>query len=455
MIRHARHIASLLLALCLYALAPLAAGAVEVKAVTTPGGITVWFAEDHTVPIVAMNYAFFGGAAADPENRRGLANFLSAMLDEGAGDLASEQFQERMEELSFSMSHSAGIEWFTGSFRSLTRNLDESVSLLALAINHPRFDAQPLERIRKQLIVALRNKAQDPEEQAWLAFRRMLFGNHAYARDADGTEAGIRAITAADLRALHRRLFARERLLVTVAGDIDEQRMVKLVDSVFGDLPEKSGMPDIPNPVMPKEARERIIRKPIAQSIVLVGAQSIRRDDPDFIPAYVVNHILGGGGFGSRLMEEVREKRGLAYSVYSGLATREKAGFFFAYAGTRNDRALQARDIMLETIRKVAREGVTEEELQAAKDYLVGSWPLRFDSTTKIASMLLGLRMQRLGLDYLKRRNDLMRAVTLEDANRAARRMLHPERMQVLIHGNPPQPAAAREERKKAPVSAQ
>ncbi len=437
---------SLFVALAWMALVPMAARALEVKAVKTPKGITVWFAEDHTVPIVAMNYAFFGGAAADPADKRGLANFLSAMLDEGAGDLKSEQFQEKMEELAFSMSHTARREWFTGSFRSLVQNLDESARLLALAVNRPRFDPTPLERVRKQLIVALRNKKENPEEQAWQAFRRMLYGDHPYGHDIDGDVQGIRAITADDLRDLHRRLFAREKLLVVVAGDIDKKRMVALVDSVFGDLPEKSGMPEIPVPAFPQKAKEKIVRRPIPQSIVLMGADSIRRDDPDFIPAYVVNHILGGGGFGSRLMEEVREKRGLAYSVYSALYTHEKDGVFFAYAATRNEKALLARDIMLDNIRRVAREGVTGRELQAAKDYLIGSWPLRFDSTTKIAGMLLGLRLQHLGIDYLKKRNDMMRAVTLQDARRAARRMLHPERMQVLVYGNPSGPVTKKAE---------
>ena len=436
-------LARLVLGLCmgLIVLAIPAAHAIEAREVKTPRGITVWFAEDHTVPIVAMNYAFRGGAAADPADRQGLAAFLAAMLDEGAGDLDAAAFQERMEELAFSMSHTAGRDWFTGSFRSLSRNLEESARLLALAINRPRFDPAPLERVRQQLLVALRNKEQDPEEQAWRAFLRMLYGDHPYGRDVDGTPEGVKAITADDLRALHGRLFARDNLMVVVAGDIDEKRMVRLVDSVFGDLPERSAMPEIPEPTFPQKAREKVVRRPIPQSIVLMGAPSLRRNDPDFIPAYVVNHILGGGGFGSRLMDEVREKRGLAYSVYSALATHEKDGYFFAYAATRNEKALLARDIMLEIIRQVAREGVTREELEAAKDYLIGSWPLRFDSTTKVARMLLGLRLQGLGLDYLEKRNDLMRAVTLDDAKRAARRMLQPERMQVVIYGNPQQQA--------------
>ncbi len=435
---------ALLLAVLAFMTLALPARAVQVREVRTPGGITVWFVEDHTVPIVAMNYAFYGGAAHDPEGKLGLANFLSAMLDEGAGDLKSAEFQERMEELAMSMSHSAGKEWFAGSFRTLKKNAAESFRLLALAVNKPRFDQQPLERIRRQLIAAVRSRAQDPDTLAWRAFRKMLFGDHPYARDAEGTEEGIRAVTRDDLRGLHRRLFARQYLLVTVAGAISEKEMTRHVDEVFASLPEKSGMAQIPAPDMPTKARQQVITRPMPQTIVLMGHEGLLRSDPDFLPAYVVNHILGGGGFGSRLTEVVREKNGLAYSVYSALFSYRNKGVFFAQAGTRNEQAIRALDLMKREITRMKREGVTARELEEAKNYLVGSWPLRFDSTTKIASILLGFRQQGLGVDYIAMRNDLMRAITLEQANRAARRLLKPERLQVLLYGNPTLAAAAK-----------
>ncbi len=417
------------------------AHAVQVKEIITPKGFKVWFAEDHTVPIIALNYAFKGGAAADPAGKRGLANFLSAMLDEGAGTLDSAAFQEKMEELAFSVSHSAGQDWFSGSFRTLSRNRDESFRLLALAINHPRFDLKPIARIRRQLLVGLKSRQQDPNHQAWTAFRKALFGDHPYALDADGDEKGISAITASDLRNLHKRLFARDNLIITAAGDISPEELARLVDSVFGNLPEKAAMPETPTPDMPGQAREIVLKKTIPQTIIIMGHGGLLRNDPDFIPAYVVNHILGGGGFGSRLMEEVREKNGLAYSVYSAMFAYDKAGVFFAQASTVNARARQALSLMKQQIARVAKEGVTGQELAEAKKYLIGSWPLRFDSTTKIASMLLGLRRQGLGIDYINKRNDLMRAVTLEDARRAARRLLHPDRLQVVLYGSPDAPA--------------
>ena len=432
-----RWLRALLLTFMALATFALPAHAVEVREVRTPKGITVWFAEDHTVPIVAMNYAFYGGTAHDPKEKLGLANFLSAMLDEGAGDMKSAEFQERMEELAMSMSHSAGKEWFSGSFRTLAKNRAESFRLLALAVNRPRFDAWPIERMRRQLIAAIRSKSQDPDHLAWRAFRHMLFGDHPYARDAEGTEEGIRAVTRADLQDLHQRLFTREQLLVTVAGAISQEEMVRFVDEVFGDLPAKSGMAQIPPPAMPQKARQQVITRPMPQTIVLMGHEGLLRSDPDFLPAYVVNHILGGGGFGSRLTEVVREKNGLAYSVYSAVFAYRNKGVFFAQAATRNDRAARARDLMKREIARMAKEGVSAKELAEAKEYLIGSWPLRFDSTTKIASILLGFRQQGLGVDYIRKRNDLMRAITLEQANHAARRLLHPEKLQVLLFGNP------------------
>ncbi len=418
-------------------LLPQAALAVNAQQITTPKGFKVWFVEDHTVPIIALNYAFRGGAAADPKDRRGLATFLSAMLDEGAGDLDSAAFQERMEELAFSMTHSAGQDWFSGSFRTLAKNRRESFRLLALALQKPRFDNKPLERIRRQLLVGLRQKLEDPEQQAWRAFRKALFGDHPYALDTDGDMRGIAAITADDLRALHRRLFARDNLIITAAGDIAADELARLVDATFGPLPAKSAMPAISAPHMPKQARQRIIRRPIPQTIILMGHEGLLRNDPDFIPAYVANFILGGGGFGSRLTEVVREKNGLAYSVYSAMFAYQKAGVFFAQAGTRNARAAQALALMRQEIRRMAKDGPTQQELDEAKRYLIGSWPLRFDSTTKIASVLMGFRQQGLGIDYINRRNDMMRALTVQDVQRGARRLLKPAQLQVVLYGNP------------------
>ncbi len=428
-----------LLGPCLLVLSLMSApaAALKIREVTTPGGITAWLVEDHAVPLIAMNFAFRGGAAADPADRAGLAGFLSAMLDEGAGEMTSEAFQAREEELAMRMSFSAGQDWFIGSFRTLTKNRDASFRMLKLALNAPRFDPAPLERIRRQILVSIRSKAQDPDHIAFSAFRRLLFGDHPYGRDADGTQEGVRAVTADDLRALRKRLFARSGLLVAVSGDIDPETLAGLLDDVFGALPEKSAMPETPAPVMTETAETKIISRPIPQTIVIMGGRGLLRSDPDFIPAYIANFILGGGGFGSRLTEEVRERRGLTYSVYSALYAYRRAGVFFASAGTRNERAAEALKVMKAEIARMAGEGPTQKELEEARTYLIGSYPLRYDSNARIAANLLAIRRDGLGIDYVARRAAMIRAVTLEQVRKAARRILRPERMKTILLGQP------------------
>ncbi len=411
--------------------------AMEIQVVKGPrSGVVAWLVEDHTVPIIAMDFSFHGGAAHDPAGKEGLANFLSAMLDEGAGDLKSAEFQRRMEDLAMRLSFSAGMEYFTGSFRTITRNREDAFRLLALALQKPRFDAAPLERIRKQLVISIRNDRERPAKQAFRAFRKSLFGDHPYARDRKGTEAGVKAVTADDLRHLHRRLFAREKLLVTVAGDIDAQTLARLLDETFGGLPATSGMAEIPAPKIARTAALNVVTRDIPQTQIVMGHEGLLRSDPDFIPAYVVNHILGSGA-ASRLNREVREKRGLSYSVYAALFAWKKAGVFLAHAGTSNARAAETLRIMKTEIARMAKEGPTAKELEEAKLYLTGSYPLRFDSTTKIAGALLAIRRDGLGIDYVNRRNDMIRAVTLEKAREVARRLYHPERLRVIMVGRP------------------
>ncbi len=427
-----------ILSLCLLVLAAVTpASAIEIQEVRTPKGITAWLVEDHTVPLIAMNFSFRGGAANDPDDMHGLASFLSAMLDEGAGDMKSEAFQARMQELAMRMSYSAGQEYFSGSFRTLTRNRDASFGLLKLAVNAPRFDEKPLERIRQQLLVSIRRKSADPDHVSFMAFKKLLFGDHPFARDTEGSEAGVKAVTAQALRDLHRRLFARSGLVIAVAGDIDAKMLSKLLDEVFGDLPEKSGMPEVTPPKISPEPVTKIISRPIPQTLIVMGHEGLVRSDPDFIPAYVANFILGGGGFGSRMTEEVREKRGLAYSAYSAMFTYRKVGVFFASAGTRNEKAGEAVRIMKAEIARMAKEGPTKKELEEAKTYLIGAYPLRFDSTTKVAAGLLAIQRENLGIDYIRKRNDMIRALTLEQVKAAAAKLLHPERLKVVLLGRP------------------
>lgn len=416
---------------------PDSARAVEVQRVVSPGGIEAWLVEDHTNPIISLDLAFRGGAALDPVGKDGLANLVSGLIDEGAGDLDSRAFQSKLQDLSIRLSFDAGMDAVTGELMTLTENRDVAFDLLRLALTEPRFDPEPVERIRSQVQAILANDSEDPRDIAGRVFRRLLFPDHPYGREARGRPATVAAITVEDLRRFVERRFARDVLVIGVVGDVTPEELATLLDSTFLALPETAAPFEVPD-VEPAAAGETVVvEKDVPQSIVVFGHQGIARDDPDFYAAYTVNYILGGGGFASRLYEEVREKRGLAYSVYSYLNTMEHAELVAGGVGTQNERVGESLELIRAEWRRMAEDGPTEKELNDAKTYLTGSFPLRFSSSGRISNMLVGMQLEELGIDYLDRRNDLVEAVTLEDARRVARRLYDPKKLTVVVVGRP------------------
>ena len=434
---HAFAILRTFLAVLAVAAIATSASAVEIKQVKSTKAVTAWLVEDHTIPLIAMNFSFKGGAAADPGDKRGLAYLLSGMLDEGAGDLDSKAFQARLEELAMRLSFDAGHDEFTGSLQTLSKNRDAAFDMVRLALAAPRFDEKPLQRVRSQILLALRRDSEDPETIAGAEWMRTMFRDHPYAKRSKGSLEGVKAVLSQDLKDLARRLFAREGLMIAVVGDIDAPTLSRLLDETFGDLPERSGMPNIPEAEIAKGPSVTVVDRDIPQSVIRFGHASIKRDDPDFLVAYVVNHILGSGGFGSRLMAEVREKRGLSYGVYTTLYPLDQGGLFFGGAATVNDRVSETIEVVRTELKRMAETGPTKEELEAAKTYLTGSYALRFDSNRKIASQLLGIQRENLGIDYVEKRNDLVNAVTLEDVRRVAKRIIDADGLVFTIVGRP------------------
>ena len=413
------------------------AHAMKIQSVKSPGGIEAWLVQENSVPLMAMRFAFEGGNSQDPNGSEGVANFLTAMMDEGAGDLNARQFQERTEEIAMRMSFDDSRDAFYGSFETLTANRDEAVELLKLAINKPRFDDDAVERIRGQLLASLVFAAKDPDRVASRDWFAAAFPNHPYGRPTNGTEQSISKITREDLEKYRKRIFAKDTLKVVAVGDIDPETFGKLLDQVFGDLPEKADLTPVPT-VSPKTGGILdVIEMPVPQSVAVFGLGGVARKDPDFIPAFVMNHILGGGGFSSRLMEEVREKRGLAYSVYSYLQPYQHASIFAGGVATKNEEIGQSLDVIKAELQRMAKDGPTPEELQNAKDYLTGSYALRFDTNAKIANQLLGIIQDDLGIDYVDERNKLIEAVTLDDVKRAAARILQTDNLITTVVGQP------------------
>lgn len=398
------------------------AGAMEIQRVVSPKGIEAWLVQEDTVPLIAMEFAFVGGASQDPAGKAGVANLMSGLLDEGAGDLDSQAFQAALDEYSIELSFDTGRDAFFGSLKTLVENRDQAVRLLKFALTSPRFDAEPVERIRAQIAAGIRSNERDPEDRASNALMAAAFPDHPYGLPKVGTLESLAAITTDDLKTFHGKTIARDNLKIAVVGAIDAATLASLLDEVFSGLPVKANLVGIPE-TAPAGGAPVDVAMAIPQTVIQAVGKGLKRDDPDFIPASVAGYILGGGSFSSRLYTEVREKRGLAYSVYLGLVPLDHAGAVFIGTSTRADQASNVVDLIDGEIRRFAEEGPTEKELADAKSYLIGSYPLRFDTSTDIANNLLGIQLDDLGIDYVDRRNDLIAAVTIDDVRRVAKRL--------------------------------
>ena len=417
--------------------AALPARAIEIKEVISPKGIKAWLVEDHTNPIITLSVAFRGSSALDPVGKEGLANLAASTLDEGAGDLTSQQFQRTLEDLAISLSFNAGRDDFSGSLRTLTRNQETAFDLMRLALTKPRFDSEAVERIRNQILAGIRRNSENPRRIAALNFYRKMFPDHPYGRPSDGTLDSVRVIKLVDLKLFVGQRLARDNLIVSAVGDVTPDKLKSVLDRVFGSLPAQAASWKI-GETKPKSSNETlVIEKQIPQSVILFGQAGIKRSHPDFYAAYVMNYVLGGGGFESRLYEEIREKRGLAYSAYSYLYPLDHAGLIIGGAGTANARANETISVLKEEWRRMSHKGLSPQELKDAKTYLTGSYALRFSSSQRIARMMTGIQLEKLGIDYIRKRNSYIEAVTLADTNRVAAKLLDPESLTTVIVGKP------------------
>jgi len=428
-----RFVTALALALTI-AFAGSASAASKIEEIVSPGGIKAWLVRDTSVPLLALDYAFTGGANADPADKPGIAHMVGALLDEGAGDLDSRTFQERLEEKAIQLGFVAGRDQFRGSLRSLAANLDEAVELLRLALTAPRFDAEPVARIRDQLQAQLLRGTTNPNEIASKRWWAAAFPNHPYGRPAGGTPESLAAITVDDLKAYVRNTFARDTLTVGIVGDIDKDAAGKLIDRIFGALPAKATLEPVPDVAMQGLGERIVVNLDVPQTVISFGAPGLARHDPDFFTGYVVNHIYGGGAMTSRLYAEVREKRGLAYGIHRRLVWMDHANIISGGTATRGDRAAESLGLIEQETRRMAAEGPTQEELDKAKAYLKGYYALGFDTSSKIAGQLVQIQLDKLGIDYPERRAAMIDAVTLADARRVAKRLLD-SKMLTLVDG--------------------
>ena len=418
-------------------ISPVAAPGIAIQEKLTPLGLKFWLVEDHTVPLVAIRFAFRGGATQDKATLPGTAYMLSGVLDEGAGDMDAQAFHERMEELAVELSFSAERDYFGGSLRTLTRHAKDAFELAHLALNAPRFDTSAVERVRGQIMAGLKHEMKNPDAIGGRVFAEKAFPDHPYGRAVHGTLNSIPQISRDDLIALKQRIIARDNLIIGIVGAIDEHAAAAAVDHVFGGLPAHALLDPVQDIAFSATGARFGIDFDIPQSVIMFGRQGIPRDDDDFIPAMVANHIFGGGVFQSRLFKEVREKRGLTYSVYSSLASYDHGAMLFGGTSTKNERAEEALSVIADEIAKFRADGPTALEVDKAKKYLTGSYALRFDTSSKIAGQLVQIQLDALGIDWMQRRNGLIHAITRDDVVRAAQRLLGDGKLLVTVVGRP------------------
>ncbi|MGA7484168.1 MAG: pitrilysin family protein [Bradyrhizobium sp.] len=414
--------------------------AAKIQHLTSPGGIEAWFVQDATVPLVAMEFAMDGGAVQDPPGKPGVSNMVADLIDEGSADLGSRAFHEHLDRRAIELSFSVTRDYFRGSLRMLKDNKDEAFDLLRTSLTSPHFDSTDVERIRTQLISGLRRETSNPGSLASHKFLEIAFGDHPYGRPSGGTLESVPKITVADMRDYVGRVLTKEHLKIAVVGDIDAASLGSLLDRTFGGLPAKSRLTPVSDIEASKPPRRDFIALDVPQTIVTFGGPGIKRSDPDFMAAYVANHVLGGGS-GSRLYREVREKRGLAYSISESLAWMNHSALFVGSTGTRADRAGETVDAITREVRRMAEDGPTQQELDEAKSYLKGSRMLSLDTSSKLASAMLQYQLDHLPIDYLERRNAMVDAVTIDDARKAARRLWGDGLLTVIV-GRAPQAAA-------------
>lgn len=409
---------------------------IAIQEVTTPSGINAWLVEEHSLPFAALEIRFRGGTSLDRPGKRGAVNLMVGLLEEGAGDLDAGAFAQARESLAASLQFGAYDDAITVSAQFLSENRDEAIALLHSALTEPRFDDDAIERVRAQVMSHLSSRTTNPSALAGETWDKLAYGDHPYGSYRSGTPESVKGLTRNDLITALTDTLALDRIYVAAVGDITADELSQMLETLFDGLP-KTGA----EPAQPAEfslgGGVTVVPFNTPQSVAMFGHAGIVRDDPDFFAAFVVNEVLGGRGSNSRLMQEVREKRGLTYGIGTFLAAADLSETILGQFSSQNGSMAEAIDIVRAEWGKMSSEGITQEELAAAQTYLTGAYPLRFDGNANIANIMVSMQMEGLPIDYIATRNEQVMAVTLEDANRVAARIYDPDALHFVVVGQP------------------
>jgi zinc protease len=403
----------------------------------TPNGMTVLVIEQHALPFVQLHALVKTGSAQDPPEKPGLANLVAGLLDEGTTTRSARQIAEQIEFVGGTLASRATEDFSTTSLRILKKDLTLGFELLADVLTRPAFADAELERVRSLIQGQLLNEQDDPGMVASKAFHQLVFNGHPYAWPVTGTAEGLAKITREDVVTFHQREYVPNRTILVLAGDISMDEAQRLVHEHFGTWkPGEHGPRTLGAPLPVQQRVTKFIDKDLSQTTIILGHVGINRANPDFYPALVMNYILGGGGFSSRLMDEIRDNQGLAYGVGSSFHANLMPGPFFVSLQTRNEAANQAIAGVLKELQRIRETPVTDEELNDAKAYLIGSFALRLDTTAKLAEVASQVEFYNLGLEYFTAYPSWIQKVTKEDILRVAKQYLHPDQYALVLVGN-------------------
>lgn len=408
----------------------------NIQEITTKGGIKVWLVDEPSIPFIALEVEFKGGASLDPPDKAGATFLMTGLLEEGSGDMDATAFSRATEELAASFGYDASRDSVSISARVLTENRKQALALLKQALMEPSFNQIAFDRVKKQVQSIIQSNQTEPDFIAGTTLRELAYRDHPYSLPREGSLETVKNLTIDDVRAAHKGALAKDRMFVSVVGDIRASKVGQMIDELLDDLPN-TGTP------LPKKIQfaavggTTVVDFDTPQTVAVWAQQGVDRDDPDFFAAYLLNHVLGGSGFTARLTQEVREKRGLTYGVYSYLAPYDYVSIWGGSVSSSNDRIKTAIEVIRDEWHKMAENGVTEEELDAAKTYQTGAYPLRFDGNGRIANMLVGMQSQGLPITYPITRNERINVVTLEDVNRVAKRLMQPDALRFVVVGKP------------------
>jgi zinc protease len=410
----------------------------NIQTVTSSKGIQAWLVEDKTIPVISLRFMFKGaGAVNDPADKQGLSQVLSNTLDEGAGEYDSKAFQEQLNDKSIGLSFSSSRDDFSGHLKTLTKYQTTAFKLLSLALSQPRFDQEAVTRMIDSNMVRIRSNMTDPEWMNARLANDILYRGHPYATNIGGTLSSLPKITPDDLRKKQSRQLARDNLIVAVSGNISAAELGQILDSLFGHLPATASLSKISPFIQENAASITLYKQDIPQTVITMASEGIRHDDPDYFAAEIMDFVLGSSGFGSRLTEEVREKRGLTYGIYSGLSEMRYATLLSVSASTKNESAKEVITLTRDVMTKMTREPISVQELTDAKAYLIGSVPLNLTSSDRISGLVMGLMADNLPVNYLDIRAKKIEKLTESDVLRVAQRLLKPEQMKIILVGKP------------------